>query len=613
MTDELLPYYNSELAYIRELAAEFAEVHQGIAARLRMDRDLIEDPHVSRLIEAFAFLNARTRLKLDDEFPEISESLLQVLYPHYLCPIPSACIVRLKLDASQAENVSGDKLARGEMVETEPIENQPCRFRTCYPVQIWPVEVQHAEYLSPPFPVPPQGILGTPEAALQITLRCASPRTTFSQLEGFDQLRFFLHGQSQHTFAMYEALMNDALGVVWSSPKGGTTTRGSDSIQPVGFAADQGLLPYSARSFVGYRLLTEYFVFPEKFLFADLQLPDRQQHPEIFEQSELTFYVFLNRHLPILEQFTKTDMFQLGCTPVINLFEKRAEPIRMTQTQPEYRVVPDSRRPLAHEVYSIDRVVATSPDQQKLDFSPFYSLHHPTSTGERNSFWHGARRTAGYAGGNVDHGTELYLTLVDLQQQRSGLMDWTLDVMTTCLNRDLPRRLPFGGGQPYLQLSTSGSLSTVTCLTPPTETFRPALRRGTVWKLISHLSLNPLSLAPSEDGANALREIMRLYDFANSPTTRAEIEGIEHIAMRRAVGRAGGDVSGGFCRGIEVSLRIREEAFTGRSFYLLASVLERFFALYSSLNSFTKTVVHTDKREGAYRTWPPRAGERVLA
>ncbi|MCU0875373.1 MAG: type VI secretion system baseplate subunit TssF, partial [Pirellulaceae bacterium] len=175
-----------------------------------------------------------------------------------------------------------------------------------------------------------------------------------------------------------------------------------------------------------------------------------------------------------------------------------------------------------------------------------------------------------------------------------------------------PSRLPFGGGQPLLQLASGGPIAQIQCLTQPTATLRPALRHGTVWRLISHLSLNHLSLAENVEGADALREILKLYDVADSPETRALIQGLVGVSCRRVVGRAGGPVSAGFCRGLEVTLKFDEEKYTGGGVFLFASVLERFLGLYVSVNSFTKTVATTTKREEPLRRWPPRAGEQVL-
>jgi type VI secretion system protein ImpG len=351
-------------------------------------------------------------------------------------------------------------------------------------------------------------------------------------------------------------------------------------------------------------------MFPEKYLFFDLAGIPPQALTRLGNRMEL--FLFLGRHVPDLEKNVDANTFQLGCTPVINLYRQRAEPVALTHTQFEYRVVPDARRPLAHEVYSIDRVVATSPQNEQQEFFPFYSVRHASDANQQRAFWHAMRRPAGYAAGQIDRGTEMFLSLVDLDFRPAAPAKWTLDIETTCLNRDLPRLLPYGSGQPRLQLTTGAPLGKLRCMTPLGETQRPALQRGTMWRLISHLTLNHLSLLSEDNSADALREILKLYDYQDSPETRAMIEGVTSVRGRRIVGRVSGGAAAGFCRGFEVTIGFDEGRFSGSGVYLFASVLERFLGLYASLNSFTRMVATTNKREEPMAKWPPRAGEQVL-
>lgn len=612
MSDELLPYYNRELAFIRRLGAEFAEAHPKIAGRLRLGPDVAEDPHVERLIEAFAYLNARTRHKLEDDFPEITDALLGVLYPHYLAPVPSMAVVQFVLDRSQGELTGGYTIPRGASLETEPIEGEPCRFRTCFPTTLWPIRLAEAELAGQPFTAPPTPYSSRAVAVLRLELKCLDPKMAFAQLP-IDSLRLFLKGQSQHVYAVYERIFNNALGVALAgSPRDQRPMLlQNDCIRPVGFERDEGMLPYPARSLMGYRLLTEYFAFPQKFLFFDLaglkdKLPQEAGSP-------LQVYVFLSDSTVDLEQNVDADMFQLGCAPVVNLYGQRAEPILLSQTQSEYRVVPDARRPRANEVYSVDRVTATSPDGQQVEYQPFYSFKHAADRRGQQTFWYATRRLAGRTGGEVDRGTEVYLSLVDLGFAGSSAPDWTLDVETTCLSRDLPHRLPWGEGQSVLRLTQGGPLSRIECASGrPTPTLRPALKHGAMWRLISHLSLNHLSLADDQEGAHALREILKLYDFADSAETRAVIDGILAVRTRRVVGRAPGDGRAGFCRGVEIGVEFDEERFSGSGLFLFACVVERFLGLYCSVNSFSRMIATTNRREGELRRWPLRAGETVL-
>ena len=607
MSDDLLPYYRNELSFIRRLGAEFAEDHPRMAERLKLTGEGSADPHVERLIEAFAFLTARIRRKLDDDFPEVTQALMAVLYPHYLAPIPSMAIVQINLLREQADLVAGYTVPRGSYVESEPTLEGPCRFRTCYDTTVFPMEVSEAALkpLSRTDANVPRGSAGL----LRIALRCWGAEATLDKMKT-SSLRFYLKGQEQHVHLLYEYLMNGALEVaVASGPHDQKPVfLGKDAIRPVGFDAEEAVLPQSPRTFPGYRLLSEYFTFPKKFLFLEIT----GLRPDLLASAGRTpeLRVYLSRSSPELEQNVTADMFRMGCTPVINLFEKKAEPVHVNYTDTEYRVVPDTRRPSANEVYSIESVIAVAPDGTEKTFHPFYSIRHGSGDAQGRVFWQASRRESSRAEAGVDHGTEVYFSFADPEFSPHESVDWVVTVETVCGNRDLPAKLPSGGGRPELKMLEGGPVE-VSCLSHPTATLRPSLREGALWRLISHLSLNHLSLLDGQHGPDGLKEILKLYDWTNRADTQAKIDSILSVAHRRIVARAGGVAAGGFCRGTEVTIKFDEERFADNGLFLLASVLERFLALYSSVNSFVQLVA-TTQFQGEVRRWSPRAGEKIL-
>jgi len=614
MSDELLPYYNRELSYIRRLATHFARTHPKIAARLRLQADASQDPHVERLLEGFAYLTARVRHKLDDDFPEITEGLLEILYPHYRNPIPSMAIVQFELDEGQNEMTAGATIARGMQIETEPISGEPCKFRTCYPVPLWPIELESAVLSGPPFKAPLIGPVSQAASLLRLRFKCNSAKIKFSQMTSMRSLRFFLHGQDQHMFPLYELILNNTMAVaVAEGPDDPNAVLLDKSVlRPVGFEKDEGLLPYGPRSLMGYRLLTEFFVFVQKFLFLEITNLQKATS-KLGNRMELFFY--LDQHKEELEKNVSTETFRTSCTPIVNLYPKRAEPISMTETETEYRIVPDSRRPLHHEIYTVDRVLAGAPEDEPVDFTPFFSIKHSSEGKAGQTFGYTHRRPAEQSDeeGVQDLGTEVYLSMVDLVFERETHPDWTIAVETTCLNRDLPSQLPFGEDQPRLQFSEGGALvSRIRCLTAPTKTLRPAMKRGTYWRLLSHLSLNHLSIVEEGTQAEGLREILKLYDFIDSDETRKIINGIVKVQSRRVTSRIGRGAAA-FCRGLEVTIDLDPTNFSGSGLYLFASVLERFLGLYCTINSFTQLVAREKGNEEELHRWPPRAGDRVLA
>ncbi|MFN7945849.1 MAG: type VI secretion system baseplate subunit TssF [Blastocatellia bacterium] len=620
MRDELLEYYERELVFLRQMGAEFARKYPRIAARLQLEPDKCEDPHVERLIEAFAFLAGRVHLKLNDEFPEITESLLNILYPHYLAPIPSMSVVQFSLDPAQGRQTSGFLINQGTVLYSKPVRETRCRFRTCYPVTLWPIEVMAAT-LESPTPLNSRGVW--PEAVVKINLRCLN-NTKLSKLQliageqsgRVEQLRFYLNGEPQLVYPLYELLFNNAVRAELRPVVSRTKTRTLSStpdpvpvrLRAVGFDANEGMLPYTPRSFPGYRLLAEYFAFPEKFLFFDVSGLEQAVQAGYGEQFELV--ILLNEVTPPPAPID-AGTFRLGCTPVINLFRKTAEPIALTQQQHEYQVIPDIHRPNATEIYSIDEVTSTDPAlQRSRRFQPFYSIRHTEEREDNQMFWYATRQASLR---RDDEGTEMFISLVDLGFDPHLPAVETLTVHTTCTNRDLPGRMPFTGAEGEFQVEGADTRVRVRCLKKPTATLRPSLRRGAHWRLISHLSLNHLSLVESADGSpDALREILLLYDFMDSAATRKQIAGLTGVSSRRVTRQTGSRIGTGFVRGLETTLEFDEEQFVGTGVFLLAAVLERFLGLYVSLNSFNQVVVRTRQRERELRKWPPRMGEQIL-
>lgn len=613
MSRELHAYYERELIFIRQLAQEFARQYPAAAGRLLLEPNQSVDPHVERLIEAFALIAGRIQHKLDDEFPELTSALLSVLYPHYLAPVPSVALVQFELDHDRSPLPDGFRIARGSRLHTTAVADVACRYRTAYDVTLWPLAVTSARYLEPPFPAGLDAPPGT-SAVLRLRLECRSG-LSFAEVS-LDRLRFHLAGQAQTAATLYEALFNHVTAAAYRPAGGGEPVllEPSECLAPAGFGRDEGLLPYPERSFLGYRLLTEFFAFPAKFLFADLTGLGRVRDPRFGKALEVLLY--LNRTAPALEQGVGPEAFRLGCTPVVNLFEQTAEPIPVTHARHEYRVVPDVASPLGAEVYSVDAVTGVDPvSRASTAYEPFYSFRHGVGRADRRAFWCASRRPAARAG---DRGTDVFLSLVDLNFDPAAPAEPTLVVRTTCTNRDLPARLRQLGDRLAFTLEAAAPLSRVRCLRFPTAPLHPPARRGAYWRLLSHLNLNHLSLSDPGEGREALQELLRLYDFTDAGDAAADvnrqvIEGITDVSVRRAVNWLDGPEASGFCRGVEVSVEFDEANYVGTGVFLFASVLERFLGLYVSLNSFSQLVARLRGGKGVLRRWPPRAGEhRVL-
>ena len=339
-------------------------------------------------------------------------------------------------------------------------------------------------------------------------------------------------------------------------------------------------------------------------------------------------FVYLDRAVPELERAVGADAFALGCTPMVNLFPQACEPVPLTHTDIEYRVVPDLRRLNGLEVWAVERVREARADGSVRPWLPFYRLTHgeaDAKSGEPGGQTAAGGGAGGGGGGpgfyNVVRrpspaplgGTQAYLALHDPDLDLDRPADAVLSVDALCLNRDLPAQLPFGGGQPRLRLVDGvGSLAGLACLTAPSQTLRAPLRDGGYWRLVSHLSLGHLSVVGGEAGARALKEMLRLYDLRDAPETRAAIESLVGVDAQPGTARVPGSRAGAFCRGLDVTLEFEAAAWQGGGLFLLASVLERFLALHATVNSFVRTRAVLRGRPGVVASWPARAGARVL-
>jgi len=604
MSDELLSYYNAELAYLRETGAEFAARYPGVAGRLALEADKCADPHVERILEGVALLTARVRRKIDDEFPEIIDALLGVLHPQLLRPVPSLTVAQFVLGQGQGNGGNEVTLERGSRLRSRPLGRTPCWFRTVYPVTLWPIEVEAAR-LDPDRLVmtskPPEAV-----ALVQLTLR-ATGGATFAQLP-IDRLRFHLDGNGSLPYTLYELLLNHTVRV-WVRGTAGdgrvvTAALPPGAIEPVGFGRGESLCDDADPSTLGGRLLREYFAFPEKFLFFDLTGLDRIAGLGLGDTVDVL--IFLDR-APRGDAAVRAENFRLGCTPVVNLFTTLAAPIALNQTEFEYRLVPDVDPPSAAEVYSIDSVTGSggADCSDPVVYEPFYSVRHARRDGQPAASWYATRRPSWR---QDDPGTEVDLAFVDPGFNPSLPACETATVKLTCTNRDLPALLPFGGDEDVFELEGRAPVGRVRCLRKPSRPLRPPLGRGAQWRLISHLALNHLSLVDSERGLDALREVLALHDVAGTAVTRHQVAGVTGVSSRRVPGRTGRAVA----LGVEVTVEFDETHFVGGGVFLMASVLERFLGLYASVNAFSQLVAKTRQREGVVKRWPPRSGEQSL-
>lgn len=602
--EEFLRYYLDELNYLRDAGRSFAQEHRKIAARLEMQHGETADPHVERLIESFAFLTARLQRQMGTEFPEITTALLGVLYPQLVQPLPPMGIACFDVGSTIKGLTDGFPIRRNTPLFAQDPIGLTCRFRTCYDTTLWPVTVTEAAF-------EPADYHRIEEGMAVLRIRLQGREDLLQKPEFLPSLRFFLDGPSSLTGILYELLFANTIDVLLADKSSLPPVRlGASALEKVGFAPDEAVLPYPEHSLPGYRLLQEYFNFPRKFLFFDVTGLSKRNCASDAKGAAASNFIdllFVLNDLPRPEPILHPRNFRLGCTPIVNLFQKTSEPIRLDHTQLEYRLIADMRRETTSEIHSILSVSASAnPAESSRQYEPFYSFRHGSSAASQQAFWL-ARRVA--ADRQDLRGTDMYLSFVDLGLNPAMPSDSTVFAHTLCTNRWLAAQLP---DRAELNIENTTPVLRISCLGKPTLPVYPPLGGKSLWRLISSLSLNSLSLTDDPRGLQSFQEILRLYSFTESVTAEQEIAGLVEMRARKVMRRFGPDAWRGFRRGNEITLIFDPIKYKGGSALLLATVLRHFLGLYASVNTFTQVVARRCTIDAEWKRWQPMAGAQEV-
>ncbi len=623
MDPRLLRYYNLELQHLREMGAEFAQQFPKIAARLGMNGLEVADPYVERLLEGVAFLASRVQLKLDAEFPRFTQALLEIIHPHYLAPTPSMLVAQLRPDTADGNLAGGRKVVpRGTtMLGIAAGEDATaCEFRTAHDVTLWPIEIVSASYFSfaPDLPLNRLTVSQRIKGGVRLRLK-STAGLKFAQT-ALDRLTFFVAGRDDVANKLCELCLAAPLGVLVMPGKGPTASYDflpASTVRQAGFADTQALLPVTERSFQGYRLLQEYFSFPQRFRF--LELSGLAPAVSRIAADEIEVVILLGRGDGTFERVVDASNFALFCTPAINLFPKRVDRINVNDASHEFHVVPDRTRPLDFEIYQVTNVtghgVGSDSEQQFLPFYAAYSSQrrhgHPAYFTVRREprLPSSMQKRRGPRSSYI--GSEVFLSLVDPAHAPFSGDLRQLSVEAWCTNRDLVLQMPMGIGKSDCTLDVAAPVTSIRVISGPSRPYAPLADGAAAWRAISHLSLNYLSLVNStaEEGAKALRELLQLYATPAEEGMRRQVDGIRSVKIARVVRRLHEPGPLAFGRGLEIDVSVDELAFEGASAFLLGSVLDRYFARHVSLNAFTETVLRSEGR-GEINRWVPQWGAR---
>ena len=632
MDPRLLDLYEKELLYFRESANEFAQAYPKIARRLAMDGTDVADPYVERLIEATAFLSARVGLKLDAEYPRFTGHLLDIVYPHFLAPTPSMIVARLEIDPSDTNLGRGATLPRGSGLRSQHAFGQGthCDFRTAQAVKVWPIEVVSARYFSyaPDLPLTKHPQSQVIRGGLRMRLR-AGGDLLFSKLP-IEELTFHLGGDENVAWRLHECALADPVGVmVRAVEDGGASTSEplamanlpASAIQAVGFDDNEALLPQTATGFSGYRLVQEYFAFPQRFQFvrvAELASALASMHSR-----EIELIWLFSRGDAALEPLVDASHTQLHCVPAINLFPKRLDRVQLSEGVSQLHLVVDRTRPQDFEVHSVTEVVghglASDGDEAREQlFMPFYAAFHGSrhahpayyTTTREPRMLSTRQRQEGHRSSHV--GSEVFMQIVDPQQAPYSARLRQIAVAALCTNRDLPLMMPVGTGND-LYCVDAFPAQRVNVVRGPSRPHSPVVTQGLGWKAVDHLALNYLSVSGSNprQGAAALREMLSLYAGRGDHARQVQVDALQTVASKAVSRRLPAPGPIAFGRGLEVSLQVDPSAFAGQSVLLFGAVMARFLQRHVEINHFVEAVLKNTRGEELMR-WRPLCGSRPI-
>lgn len=591
LTSKLLAYYQKELAYLKKKGNYFAIRFPKVARRLGISEGMSEDPHVERLIESFALLCASIQQRLDDDMPEVTQALLTALAPQFLRQLPSVCIIQMTLDSKTTNITAKNIINYGTELYSFPIEGQVCRFRTVFPIELYPITLTCAE-------------MKKNDNDMIWSLQLYFDVWPKANVTG-GKLRIFLHGATPLVNMLYTLLCSEVQTALIKF-NGEEIVLNNSCIKPVGFAQGENLLDSSTIS-SAHTLLQEYFWFQKKFHFIDIHLPENFSISGAAKFT-LKFSFRNNSNLHFLGKISTlvdADVFKLGCSPAINLFSQRAEPIVLNSDTLEYPVIPDVRYQAYLEVWSIDRVESLRKQGNEMSSQPIlplFGIDHSLRDATTDIWWQATQRESVL---EQDESSDWFIAFSDRFERLSAPECDMVRLYLTCTNRNLPMQLINGNPNGDFESSLPLAGVRISALTRPTPPVRPHLEKAMRWRLISHLALNHQLLSGAE-GTRILKETLCLYSL-NFASERL-INLISRIKIQPIMARLNKADPRSLSRGVEISIFFERAAKEETGYFLFCQLLDNFLALYAPVNSFSQVVTSIESFDSSIRRWPIRAG-----
>jgi type VI secretion system protein ImpG len=599
----LKDYFRQELNSLREDAEAFARGNPEVARALTLQKGQAHDPHVEMLMQSFAWLTGRLHYEMEEDRAALPNALLDTLYPHLAAPVPCMTVAQIEVKPDGANFAKGAAIARGRLFRADAEDADgnrvTCRFRATQETPLWPIRVEAVRLLAAGDSCL-EGELAEVFSVVSVSLRAHHGEALQSLAPG--RLRFYLDGEDRQAWQVHDLLALHLTGIALCP--GGRATRaqplGPEHLQWLGYDDEQAALPEQPDSHPGYRLVQEYFAFPEKFLFFDV---DGLDFSGAGETCELLFLLNTPKRM---SADLKPDLLRLNCVPLINLYPARLDPVRLDHSHYEYRLTGDITQHRHTEVYRVEGLVASRPGEAARPLAPWFALEDGRALEDRDYFYI-TRREASRSS-NIA-GSELYVSFLDTGANPTLPREEIVGGSALCSNRRLPELLRLGDP---LRLEGPGPVDSVHIASKPTPHHTPALIGARPWALAGQLSLNHLSLVAGAGALAAFKDLLRQHVGPAAGIGLKQIDGLYQLTCRPTVRNVGRDAWRGFVPALHVRLYLDQDHFTQASAVLFASVLRHFLALYAAINTVVEVSLETRTSKGIVKQWQPLAGAQPI-
>ncbi|MFA0409184.1 type VI secretion system baseplate subunit TssF [Vibrio splendidus] len=599
MSESLLQYFEQELSFIREESTLFAERHPSSASALGISKDGVDDPQVARLIESVALMNGRLQKRLDETFPEFTDSLIRLLFPHFLRPVPSYSVL--------------DFLVTDEATATHKIpahtgfevgnESNKAQFRTTTDITLYPITIDQVDVTFAPFETAKPVGAEHAKALIELTISTVDEASEIGQL-ALEQLTLNLKGESSYVLRLFDLLAQGTSQVCIKTEREGSNqepidcyqTLGNKVLKPMGFEVDDTILPYQAASFGGFKLLTEFFVFSERFNGFTVQLGDALKGVG----NTFTLQIYIDELSVDVARSLNHEHFSLFSTPIVNLNRMVAEPVEVDFAQKQYSIVLDASQGHDLELFSVDEV------NDVTDINPVIvpQIYSEKYTGSESGLrWQLMQKL------HENGGLESALSVADLNHTSASGERRTWLVNATVSNGHKVGSLPINS-----QISCMESLTIpaeMSLLRRPSQPLRQKDNAKNVWSLLCHLHFNYHAILGTEDPKSTLKNVFELYNHNQSSQNQQYIESLVSIEQEQVVApiRVSGRTCFAYGTKIVVTL---DNANVNGGIALFSHLLDRFFAYFAGFNSFTQVDIRLEGQDGVYMAFPRRTGCKSL-